>query len=74
VYIVIMVEATNGVVLVLRTVTFSPEFTRAIHRPITEQAALPYAHAQRCRAVETVLRFSTDHLWANYATRCRGAD
>jgi hypothetical protein len=71
---VIMVEATNGVVLVFRTVTFSPEFTRAIHRAITEQAARPYAWAECCQAVPAVHRFSTDHVWANCAMRCRGGD
>ena len=36
---IILVEATSGVVLALRGVTFSPEFTRAIHRAIAVQAA-----------------------------------
>ena len=37
----ILVEATKGDLLGLRGVTFSPEFTRAIHKAIADQVRRP---------------------------------
>lgn len=71
---IILVEATTGIVLALRTVTFSPVFTRALHRVIADQAALPYDAAEHDQAVDAMLRFTTDQLWAKSTTRCRGGD
>ena len=42
---VILIEATNGLILVLRTCSCSPEFTRSFHRAIADQASLPYDQA-----------------------------
>ena len=70
---IILVEATSGVVLVLRAVTFSPEFTRAIHRAIADQVGAPYDRAAHERwADETTRRLSTDQLWERCTTRCQG--
>jgi hypothetical protein len=46
---IILVEATTGLVLVPRAVTFSPEFTRAIHRTIAGQAAGAYDRVEHQR-------------------------
>jgi hypothetical protein len=53
---IILVEATNGVVLALRSVTFSPEFTRAIHRAIGDQVGAPYDRAAHERWADGMTR------------------
>ena len=70
-----LVEATTGRVLALRAVTFSPEFTRAIHRAIAEQAAGASDRAGHQRWAEALTaRYTTHQLWARCAIRCRGGD
>jgi len=70
---IILVEATTGIVLALRTVTFSPEFTRALHRAIAAQVGAPYDRAAHERwADETTARNSTEQLWARCTMRCQG--
>ena len=70
---IILIEATSGVVLALRTVTFSPEFTRAIDRAIADQAAGPYDPAgHREWADGMTARLSTDQRWERCTMRCPG--
>ena len=70
---IILVEATNGVILALRTCSYSPEFTRSFHRAIHDQAALPYDQAEHERAVaDIVRRLNTDQIWERCAIRCEG--
>jgi hypothetical protein len=70
---IILVEATNGIVLALRAVTFSPEFTRSIHRAIALEAALPYnPAAHEARALATLAGLTTDELWRRCTVMCRG--
>lgn len=61
---IILVEATTGIILVHREISYSPEFTRAIHRAIADQAALPYDQAAHEAAVADITRrLNTDQLW-----------
>jgi hypothetical protein len=70
---VVLVEATTGLILALRALTFSPEFTRSIHRAIADQAAGPYDKATHERAVDDITRrFNTDQLWDRCRIRCEG--
>jgi hypothetical protein len=70
---IILVEATNGVILALRTCSYSPEFTRSFHRAIHDQAALPFDQAEHERAVaDIVRRLNTDQIWERCAIRCEG--
>jgi hypothetical protein len=70
---IILVEAANGLVLALRSVSYSPEFTRALHRAIADQATLPHDPAEHDRAVaDIVRRLSTDQLWQRCGIRCVG--
>jgi hypothetical protein len=72
---IILVEATNGVVLALRSVTFSPEFTRALHRTIDGQVAGFYDRVAHERwADEMTARNSAEQLWALCTMRCEGGD
>jgi hypothetical protein len=70
---IILIEATNGVVLALRAVTFSPEFTRALHRAIADQVGAPYDRVAHERwADEMTARNSTEQLWTLCTMRCQG--
>jgi hypothetical protein len=70
---IILVEASNGVVLALRSVIWSPEFTRAIHRAIHDQSSSPYDRADHeAWADRMTAEFSTEELWERSAVRCVG--
>jgi hypothetical protein len=69
---VILVDADDGRVLVLRAVTFSPEFSRVIHRTIRDQAAAAEDAAGHERWVADLMRSPTDQLWSRCPVRCRG--
>jgi hypothetical protein len=70
---IILVEATTGVVLALRGVTFSPEFTRSLHRAIGDQVGAPYDRAEHQRWAEGMTaRLSTEQLWTRCTMRCQG--
>jgi hypothetical protein len=72
---IILVDASTGLVLALRTVTFSPEFTRALHRAIANQVDAPYDRAAHERwADEMTGRNSTEQLWDLCTMRCQGGD
>jgi hypothetical protein len=43
---VLLVDAATGILRVIRTVSFSPAFTRAIHQAIRDQAARPFLGQQ----------------------------
>ena len=70
---IILVEASNGLIAALRAVSYSPEFTRSLHRAIADQAGLPYDRAEHERAVEEIARRNTtDQLWERCKVRCEG--
>jgi hypothetical protein len=71
---IVLVEATTGVILALRAVSFSPEFTRAIHRAISQQAAVPDNRGLHEAWVDALTQFSTDQLWDQCSVRCRGGE
>jgi hypothetical protein len=71
---IILVEATTGIVLALRAVSFSPEFTRAIHRAITQQAAAPDHRGAHEAWVDAMTQFSTDQLGDQCTVRCQGGE
>jgi hypothetical protein len=71
---IILVDASTGIVRALRAVTFSPEFTRAIHCAIAEQAAAPFDAPAHDRWADRLLRFTTDQLWDRTTVRCRGGE
>jgi hypothetical protein len=72
---VILVETRTGILKALRAVTYSPEFTRAFHKAIAEQASMPYHQAEHERRVEAIAhQYSTDQLWVKCQHRCHGGD
>jgi hypothetical protein len=72
---VILCEATTGVILALRYLTYSPEFTRVLHRAIADQLALPYDRITHERAaVAKVQAMDTFQLWKACAVHCTGGE
>jgi hypothetical protein len=71
---IILVDSTTPDVMVLRTVTYSPEFTRAIHRAITDQVSRPFDDAAHERWADAMLRLTTGQLWDRTTIRCRDGD
>jgi hypothetical protein len=72
---VVLVEATTGVVLALRAMSYSPEFTRVFHRAIAEQLTLPYDKTTYERvAVAKVQAYDTRQLWELCTVKCTGGD
>jgi hypothetical protein len=69
---IVLVEATNGVVLGLRLVSFSPEFSRAINRAIADQAAAEFDPAGHDQWAAEMLRYTTQQLWERCTVRCEG--
>jgi hypothetical protein len=70
---IVLVEGCNGIIRALRTVSYSPEFTRSFHRAIADQIALPYDKAEHEGTVEAITgQFTTDQLWAKCQHRCEG--
>jgi hypothetical protein len=73
--VIMLVEATTGSVRALRTVSFSPEFTRALHHAISEQAAAPFDAAAHLRWADGITRqFTTNQLWERCKHRCHGGN
>jgi hypothetical protein len=71
---IILIEASSGLVLALRLTTFTPEFTRAIHKAIYSQSSTSYAYgrAEHQRWANSMLQYTTDQLWAQCIIRCQG--
>ncbi len=68
---VVLMEATTGIVLALRMCTYSPEFTRALHRAIAEQVAMPYDKITHERRIEDITeQFTSEQLWDRCIIRC----
>ena len=72
---IILVDAADGIVLALRSVRFSPEFTRALHRAIADQVIAPYNGAAHRRWADSITgQYSTHQLWDQCTTRCQGEE
>lgn len=72
---VILVEANTGIIQVLRAVTFSPDFTRALHRAIFGQGTQPFDQAAYDRRLaQLYARHSTTELVRKATARCIGGE
>jgi hypothetical protein len=71
---IIFVDASTGLVRALRAVTYSPEFSRAIHRAIADQAATPFDALAHDRWAQGLLPFDTEALWDRCTIYCQGGD
>jgi hypothetical protein len=71
---IILVNAATGIVRALRVVSYSPGFTRALHRAIADQAAAPFDALAHERWAARMLRFTTAQLWYRCTIRCQVGD
>jgi uncharacterized iron-regulated membrane protein len=71
---VLLVDAGTGILLVARSVSFSPEFTRVIQEAISAQAAAPFNESSYNSAVDRIYqRYPTAEAIARVAAhRCVG--
>jgi|SRR6185436_9933492 len=73
----ILVDAATGIVRVIKAISFSPEFSRALHGAITEQMATEISAADYNRAVDRYYRIypQTDpHLLMRATSHCTGGE
>jgi hypothetical protein len=71
---IILVDAATGIVRALRAVSYSPEFTRSLHRAIADQVAGPYDAAAHQAWAAGLLGFNTHQLWDWCTTRCHSGE
>jgi hypothetical protein len=70
-----LVDASSGILHVLRAVSLSPEFTRELYAAIGGQKKQPVTPDAYRRAVDRVyLRYSTEHMVQRTVIKCRGGD
>jgi hypothetical protein len=70
---IILIEASDGVVRAVRVVSFSPEFTRLLHKAITDQVGTPYDRAAHDRWADGMTAsLNTEQLWTRCTMRCQG--
>jgi hypothetical protein len=72
---VILIDAATGVIKVMRQMTFSPDFTRKLHKAIREQASQPFDGARYGRAVNSLMaKFKTGDLLKRAVATTRGGE
>jgi len=49
---IVLVDASTGIIKAMRAVTWSPEFTAAIHKAIRDQASRPFDRTEHDRIIE----------------------
>lgn len=68
---IVLVEATTGLIVGLRTVSLSIALARALHQAIRDQIAAPWDAAAYDRALQDVYRTTSVGQLARQAERCR---
>jgi hypothetical protein len=72
---VVMVDTATGLVAALRALTFSAEFTKALHQAIHIQVSLPWDKALHEQTIRDVYsRFTTDDMVRQSAIFCKGGE
>lgn len=72
---VFLIDADTGILLAIRQVSFSPEFTRALHQAIRAQAGRPFdqvIYDRQLRALQA--RYQSKDLYKIAIVRCKGGD
>jgi hypothetical protein len=73
--LVFLVDADTGIILAMRQITFSAEFTARLHLAIREQARMTWDEAEYNRLLANLYRrCSTDALVETAAARCKGGE
>jgi len=72
---VIMLDTCTGLVVALRVLTFSPEFTKRLHQAIRLQSERSFSRSRHDQIVRDVYsRFTTDDLVLRSEIFCKGGD
>jgi hypothetical protein len=72
---VVMVDTDTGLVAALRALTFSAEFTKALHKAIHVQASVPWDKARHEEIIRDVYaRFTTNDMVRQSRIFCRGGE
>jgi hypothetical protein len=72
---VVMADTATGLVAALRALTFSAEFTKALHQAIHIQASLPWDKARHEQIIkDTYSKFTTDGMVRQSRIFCRGGE
>lgn len=70
---VMLIDADTGILRAMRAITFSPEFTRALHEAIRQQAAAPFdPDTHRARVQRIYARLDTNDLRRRAVATCKG--
>lgn len=70
----ILAEATTGIVKVMRVLSFTPDFTRALHQAIADQAARPFPSNYDALAVKVLRDYSSRDIRNRSIASCKGGD
>lgn len=71
---IILIEATTGIVQVIRVVSFSPTFSRRLHKAIREQAARPLPADYDQQTAQIFARYTSKQLRDMTYASCSGGD
>jgi hypothetical protein len=70
---ILLIDADSGIILALRRCTFSPEFTRSLHRAIADQVVAEYNRVEHDRWANSIIAwFNTHELWQRCTVWCVG--
>ena len=69
---IMLISCETGIIRAMRQVTFSPEFTRAVHKSIWEQAHAAYDPVAYDRTLHGLFRSTTEQLLARAQYRSKG--
>jgi hypothetical protein len=70
---ILLIDADTGIIRALRRCTFSPEFTRSLHRAIADQVVAEYNRVEHDRWANSITaRFNTHELWQRCTVWCVG--
>jgi hypothetical protein len=71
---IVLIEATTGIVKVIRAVSFSPTFTRRLHQAIRQQAVRPFSPDYDSQVRQIFAAFSSSQLRHKAIASCTGGD
>lgn len=69
---IIFINATNGIVVALRALTFSHTFTKKLHKAIREQAERPFPDDYNQQAEKLFVNYTTKQLRQRALASCTG--
>lgn len=74
---IFLINASNGILEVIRVVSFSPAFTRALHAAIWKQSQMPFpgTEAYMAQVQKTYAQFTSEQIATRLSiAQCKGGD